>query len=162
MSRLSGRARRLISRRLDEYVDEADSAIVANEVAVAGENADETLHHTAEAAASAYHAADCTRSPPGEDDGLIHERMDDAHFAALDALSGYIEQLVAEAYADVVRHADEWAARGEDPDVDVLNSRTREEYDEAKREAREWLQLHLDAARRADTEHIISGDSTNE
>lgn len=92
MSGLGPRARKLITQRLDEYVEEADSVIVENEVAVADDGAGETLVYISEAAASAYHAADCTRSAPGEDDGPVHEQMDDAYFAALEALSEYVEQ----------------------------------------------------------------------
>lgn len=156
MTRLSPRAQKYISRRIDEYVGEADSVIVENEVAVADSGADEALYHIAEAAAEAYHAADRTRSPAGEDNSSVHDKLDDAHYAALEALSEYIEQLVAEAYANVIQHADEWADRDDDPDADVLNRRDREEYEAAKREAREWLQLHLEAARRAGVLENIS------
>jgi hypothetical protein len=142
MSRLGPRAQKYISRRLDEYVDEVDAVVLENEVAIADDGADEALYHIAEAAAEAYHAADRTRSPAGEDDGPVHEQMDDAHFAALEALSEYIEQLVAEAHANVIQHADEWAAR-QNP------VRDPEDYEAAKREAREWLQQHTDAAKRA-------------
>jgi hypothetical protein len=148
MSRLSPRARKRIKERIDEHADEVDNNILTDEILLVDDGAPEALHHIAQSTSSTHHAMSCLRDPDA-DETPAHDQMSDAHFAALEALSEFIEQLVAETCAHVIQHADKWADRDANPEKDVLVRNDREEYDDAKREAREWLQEHVDAARRA-------------
>lgn len=140
MTRRSRGARTAISRRIDEYLEDIDTTVLSNQVAVADDGAPEALHHLAETVAAARNAAACTERP--NEASPVFDAVDAAWGEAKTALDLYVEQLVASECAAVVREADEWAARPDSPHSD-------DEYKLAKQEAREWLQHHLDAARRA-------------
>ena len=148
MSRLSPRARKAIQRRIEDRVDAVDSTILENHMLHADDGAPEALHHIAATLGSARHAASCTRDIDA-DATLVHDRMDDAWDAASVALTMFVDELLAEECAHVIEHADEWAVCDADPEADVLNRRSTDQYAAAKREAREWLQEHVDAAERA-------------
>jgi len=146
--RLSPRARKAIQQRIKYGVDPVESAILENHMLHADDGAPEALHHIAETIASARHAASCTRDIDA-DATPVHDRMDDVWAAASESLTMFVDELLAEECAHVIKHADEWAARDADSEADVLNRRSANEYAVAKQEAREWLQEHVDAARRA-------------
>jgi len=148
MARLSPRERKAIQQRIEDRVDSVDSTILENHMLHADDGAPEALHHIAATLASARHAASCTRDVDA-DATPVHDRMDDAWDAASESLTMFVDELLAAECAHVIEHADEWAARDADPEADVLNRRSREEHDAAKREAREWLQAHMNAAERA-------------
>jgi hypothetical protein len=148
MARLSPRARKAIQQRIEDRVDAVDSAVLENQMVLADDCAPDALHHVAETIASARHAASCTRDIDA-DATPVNDRMDDAWAAAGESLTMFVDELLAAECAHVIEHADEWAARNADPEADVLVRRSADDYDAAKREAREWLREHADAAERA-------------
>ena len=148
MARLTPRARKAIQQRIEDRVDAVDSAVLENHMIHADDGAPEALHHIAATLASARHAASCTRDIDA-DATPVHDRMDDAWDAAGESLTMFVDELLAAECAHVIEHADEWAARDADPEADVLDRRSADEYAAAKHEARKWLLEHADAAERA-------------
>lgn len=142
MARLGRKAREFIREHIDEHLEAVDAAPLHNAITDADDGAPETLHHLATAAEASYFAADCERDRNRDDP--VSRKTDAALGGAVGALEDYIDELVAQECANVIQTVDEW----EWPDDEQAAA--------SKREAREWLQLHLDAARRAGVLENIS------
>ena len=138
MTTLGPKARQFIGDRIDRHTDDIDSIVLQNRVFEADDGAPETLYHLATAAEAALYAEGSERRRDRDD--LVRRGASDTFDAAHAALEAFVDELVARECAQVIAHADEWAATW---DVD-------RDFDAAKREAREWLQQHTDAAARAD------------
>lgn len=135
MSRLGVRARGYISDRIDYHAREIDGTVLQDRVFEADDGAPETLYHLATATEAACHAMDDRElSDP------VRIGAGAAYDKANDALEQFIDELVAQECLDVIQYADEWAEEWD---------RDPEDFEEAKHEAREWLQAHTDAAKRA-------------
>jgi len=132
MTTLSTTGRRLISDRLDEHLEHFDAAPIHNRVAEA-DDGDDLVLELALAAERAYYA----RKAADRRDA-IGSRTRDAYRDLKDALFHRIDECVAQACADALRHGDEWRDHYDDHDIR-----------HARFEARQWLQTHREAAQRA-------------
>jgi len=100
---------------------------------------DEQLAQLLDATAEADRAEDMRANDLGDD----ADRLEDVRHAwgfLSDVASGRAAEVIAEACVTVIQDGDEWAES---------DSWTQSQVDAAKHEAREWLQIHSNAAVRA-------------
>ncbi|QCW03584.1 hypothetical protein [Natrinema pallidum] len=137
MVRRGYRANQVVSDAVSDRVDEFESPVLENWMHTV-DDGDELVHHYAEAIASAQYAADETDERYGWRDDL-HTITDEAVEALEAAFEDHLDVLVAEVCATVANREGVWIEHADDEDVEP-----------AVHEAREWLQAHEAAARRAD------------
>ncbi|AFO57023.1 MULTISPECIES: hypothetical protein [unclassified Natrinema] len=138
MARMTAKGNRIVSSRVREFADEFETTLLHNHVAIV-DDGDDLVMELADAAGRAYYAMR-TAHDTDRDENPVHERAEDAHYAALEALGDHLEELVAKRCAETIEYT--YSDRGQE----------RHETDElvdARHEAREWLQEHRDAAKRA-------------
>ncbi|WP_455448324.1 hypothetical protein [Natrinema thermotolerans] len=136
MVRRSYRANQVVSDAVSDRVDEFESSVLADWMHTV-DDGDELVHYYAEAIANAQYAAEETDSRYGWDDGL-HTKTDSAVEGLEAAFEDHLDVLVAEVCATVAQREGDWIDHADDEDVEV-----------AVHEARDWLQAHEGAAKRA-------------
>jgi len=136
MVRRSHRANQVVSDAVSDRVDEFDSRVLENWMHSV-DDGDELVHLYAEAIANAQHAAEETDERYGWDDAL--HTLTDSSFEGLEsAFQDHLDALVAEVCATVANREGVWIDHTDDENVEP-----------AVHEARDWLQVHQEAAERA-------------
>lgn len=137
MTSLSHHGRELITESIDEHLDHFDATPIHNAVCEA-DDGDDLITELALAAERAYYAdKEASRRDRDRDyTGPIRTATDDAYCDLRDAVKARIAELVAEACADVLTHADDWGHYDD------------EEIAQSKREALAWMDQYEYVAKR--------------
>ena len=141
---LGRHGRQLISERIDEHLDDFDSAPIHNAVACA-DDGDGILEELAVAAERAWYAYVGTYDGYEDRDVRDHyvNPLFDAYEECEQLVRDRVDELVAQRCIEAHIDGDQW--RGDYDDRVV---------EESQREAREWLEAHQEAAERLGAKYV--------
>jgi len=144
----SYRANKVVNDAVGDRVDEFESVLLENRMHTV-DDGEELIGYYAEAIANAQYAADGVDDQYGWRDD-IYSVTDQAVDSLEAALEDVLDVLVAEECAVVAQRKGEWTDRQDDEAVEA-----------AVHEAREWLQAHEAAAKRAGVwSEVTAADGT--
>jgi hypothetical protein len=138
MTRMNHHGRKLTSDRIDKHLNSFEAAPIHNRICEA-DDGDDLVTELAIAAGRAYYAVkEVSGSSRDRDyDDPVRRPTRAGYNELCDALHSRVDELVAQACGNALEHADEWADRY-----------SEEEIEQSKQEARDWLEQHKDIAER--------------
>jgi hypothetical protein len=138
MAQINHRGRKLINDRIDMHLNHFEATPIHNRICEA-DDGDDLVTELAIAAGRAYYAVkEASDSARDRDyDDPVRRPTRTGYNELCDALHLRVDELVAQACGNALEHADEWADRYDE-----------EEIDQSKQEAYDWLEQHKDIAER--------------